>query len=520
MANDENLIKNRFTSDQSREKAARNGRKGGIASGVSKRRKKTLKELAQKIGDAEVENSELKNQLKAYGLEDEEINFNSAIVVSVARQAIKGNMQAVDKWESYVNETTEDEKLYELPARVLGKAFVDVNRNIQPNKTYVFKGGRGGLKSSYIAFKVVELIKNNPNLHACIVRKVGTTLKDSVYAQIKWSINELGLSEEFDYKVSPVEIIYKKTGQVIYFRGADDPIKLKSIKPPFGYIGILWKEEKDQLAGPAEERSINQSVLRGGNISYDFSSYNPPKSRSNWVNQELLIPNKNRIVHHSSYLEAPPEWLGTKFIEDAEWLKEVNPDAYDHEYGGMPNGDGGNVFENLELRNITDEEIANFANIYQGVDWGWYPDPFVFIRMCYERAQDTLYIFAENTNNKTRNDVNAQWIVDNNYDDYEVICDSAEKKSVNDFKDAGVPARPARKPPGSIESGMKWLQGRRKIVIDPRRCPRAAQEFKDYEYERDKDGNVISGYPDIDNHTIDATRYALERFCLVRGNSA
>ena len=232
---------------------------------------------------------------------------------------------------------------YELPARVIGRAFVDINRRIQPNMTYVFEGGRGGLKSSYISLKIVELLKNNPTMHACIIRKMGNTLKDSVYAQMKWAINELGLYDEFNCKLSPLEIVLKETGQTIYFRGCDDPLKLKSIKPPFGYIGILWKEEKDQLCGPEEERSINQSVLRGGADSYDFSSYNPPKSKSSWVNKERLVPNPGRVFHHSSYTEAPPEWLGAKFISDAEHLKEVNPAAYEHEYEGVANGDGGSV---------------------------------------------------------------------------------------------------------------------------------------------------------------------------------
>ena len=133
---------------------------------------------------------------------------------------------------------------YELPARVIGRAFVDINRRIQPNMTYVFEGGRGGLKSSYISLKIVELLKNNPTMHACIIRKMGNTLKDSVYAQMKWAINELGLYDEFNCKLSPLEIVLKETGQTIYFRGCDDPLKLKSIKPPFGYIGILWKEGK------------------------------------------------------------------------------------------------------------------------------------------------------------------------------------------------------------------------------------------------------------------------------------
>ena len=336
---------------------------------------------------------------------------------------------------------------------------------------------------------------------------------------MKWAIHELELDEEFNCKVSPLEIIYTKTGQVIYFRGLDDETKLKSIKPPFGYIGILWKEEKDQMKGDAQERSVNQSVLRGGNESYDFSSYNPPKSKSSWVHRIKLQPNQKRIIHHSCYTEAPPEWLGQKFIDDAEHLKEVNPEAYEHEYLGVPNGDGGNVFEYIELREITDEEIVQMDKIYQGVDWGWYPDRYAFVRVYYDHARETLYFIDEIGENKKANSYTAARIKERGYDDYAIICDSAEPKSVADYRDEGLPARGAEKGPGSVEYSMKWLQGK-KLVMDPRRTPEACKEFTEYEYDRDKDGNVISGYPDKNNHFIDATRYATEPIWKRRGSSA
>lgn len=296
-------------------------------------------------------------------------------------------------------------------------------------------------------------------------------------------------------------------------------MKLKSLKPPFGYIGILWKEEKDQLSGRAEERNINQSILRGGMESYDFSSYNPPKSKANWVNKEKETVNENRVICTSNYLNAPAEWLGQKFIDDAQHLKETNPDAYEHEYMGVANGDGGNIFDNIELREITDEEIETFDRIYQGVDWGWYPDIYAFVRLYYDVAHETIYFIDENTVNKQKNDKTGQWIIDNEYDDYVVTCDSSENKSVADYRDMGIPARAAIKGPGSVDYGMKFLMGR-KLVIDKRRTPKVKEEFTEYEYERDKDGNVITGYPDEANHTIDATRYALESFYNKRGNKA
>ncbi len=516
MANEENLKP--FKPGRSSEEAVKNGQKGGIASGQSRRQKKTLSELAKMIAENPAPTSARK-KLTKMGISDEDANNNACIVAAVYDKAIKGNMQAVDKWEQLVAVSKSDESKYELPARVLGKAFVDINRQIKPNIEYVFEGGRGGLKSSFVAFKIVELIKNNPQMHACITRQVAGTLKDSVYANMKWAINELGLMEEFECKVSPLEIKYIKTGQTIYFRGLDDETKLKSIKPEFGYIGILWKEEKDQMKGDTQERSVNQSVLRGGDESYDFSSYNPPKSKSNWVNRIKLVPNSKRVIHHSSYLEAPAEWLGQKFIDDAAHLKEINPEAYEHEYLGVPNGDGGNVFEYLEIRDIKDEEISRMDRIFAGVDFGWYPDQFCYLRTYYDSAREKIYLIDELYVNKWSNSKTADWIKKKGYDDYTMICDSAEPKSVNDFRDAGLPARGAIKGPGSIEYGFKFLQTKT-LVIDPKRTPNAYKEITEYEYDRDKEGNVISGYPDGNDHAISALRYAYEPLFNRRGYSA
>lgn len=517
MANEQNLIPSCDRTPSERREIAQ---KGGIASGEARRAKKTRRELALQIANAQIKNDTIKQMVKVNtGLEDVDITGDAAVVNGLYTAALQGDVKAYDRWEQLTADQSSDNDKYELPARVIGESFVRINRQIKPNMTYVFEGGRGSTKSSFISLKIIELLKNNPNMHACIVRKVAGTLRDSVYAQMLWAINELGLNDEFDNTVSPLEITYKKTKQKIYFRGCDDPIKLKGIKTTFGYVGILWKEEKDQLAGEAEERNVNQSVLRGGDKSYDFSSYNPPKSKSNWVNKAKEVPNENRVIHHSTYETVDDEWLGQKFINDAEHLREINKEAYDHEYLGIPNGNGGNVFEYLEIRTITDEEIATFDRIYQGTDFGWYPDIYAFKRLYVDEARKKIYHIAEITGNKLSNAQTAQMIIDAGFDDYTITCDSAEPKSINDYRDKGLPARGAVKGPGSVEYGMKFLQGYTH-VIDPARTPITYKEFTEYEYERDKDGNVISGYPDKDNHTIDATRYALEILYNKRGTSA
>lgn len=418
-------------------------------------------------------------------------------------------------------EAARNAKPYHMDLYNIPDCFHRTIRDIRDKEhlEYVFKGGRGSTKSTTVGMTIVELMKNNHDIHAVVCRKVGNTIKDSVYNKIKWAIGKQEFTEEFDSKLSPMEITLKATGQKIYFRGADDPDKIKSINPEFGYIGILWFEELDQFAGPEEIRKIEQSAIRGGDLAWIFKSFNPPKTMNNWANKYVLEPKENRIVHSSTYLDVPKGWLGQPFIDEAEHLKEVNPNAYEHEYMGIANGNGGNVFEYLEIRDITDEEIGHMDRIFAGVDYGWYPDAFCYLRTYYDSAREKIYLIDELYVNKWSNSKTADWIKKKGYDDYTMICDSAEPKSVNDFRDAGLPARGAIKGPGSIEYGFKFLQTKT-IVIDPKRTPNAYKEITEYEYDRDKEGNVISGYPDGNDHAISALRYAYEPLFNRRGYSA
>lgn len=405
-----------------------------------------------------------------------------------------------------------------MPAKNIGRAFVDLYRDIKERKhdDYWLEGGRGSIKSSFWSQIVPEELENNPNWCAICIRKVANTLKDSVYSQLEWGMDNLSetfpfINENWVKTKSPLEMRNKKTGQMIYFRGADDPGKIKSIKPPKNmYIALIIYEEFDQMTGMNEVRKIDQSVKRGGNEYITFRIYNTPKSKRHFVNVEKRLPNPKRLVHKSTYLDVPVDWLGQPFFDDAELLKQNNPTAYANEYLGEETGDGGNVFENVELREITDEEIANFDYLYQGMDFGWFPDPLAWAKMCYQPNKLTLYIFDEYVVNKMSNQKVWNYLKENKgvKNDDLITADSAEPKSIGDFQSYGSLMRGAKKGPDSVEYSMKWLSGLAKIVIDPRRCPKTAEEFTTYEYPQDKDGNYITGYVDADNHCIDSVRYA------------
>ena len=267
---------------------------------------------------------------------------------------------------------------------------------------YWLHGGRGSTKSSFISIAIVLLIIATPKANAVVVRRFGNTLRDSVYQQLLWAIEALGLESVFRARISPMEITYTPTGQRIVFRGADDPLKLKGVKFTKGYCSVVWFEELDQFEGVEVVRSILNSLRRGGDRFWIFYSYNPPKTMWSWVNVERLERKRrdDTLVRGSSYLdvaESHPEWLGEPFIQEAEYLRDTDELAWRWEYLGEITGTGGAVFDNVHEATLSDSRIRSFERIRNGVDWGWFPDPWRFVRCAWEPSERRLLIFEEHS---------------------------------------------------------------------------------------------------------------------------
>lgn len=404
-------------------------------------------------------------------------------------------------------------------SNLIAPQFYDIHWDIIEGKHTHYKlyGGRGSTKSSFISLEIIMGMMEDPEANAACFRRIGNTLQESVFEQLMWAIDALGVAHLWKANLSPLRITYIPTGQRIIFRGCDDPNKSKSIKLRHGYFKYIWYEERAEFEGDEDERTINQSLMRGGDKYVVFYSWNPPKSLNSWVNQDVLQVREDTLCNHSTYLTVPKSWLGEQFYIEAAELKKRKRLTYRHEYLGEAVGTGGKVFDNVVLREIKDEEIAIFDKIKQGLDFGFAADPLAFLRMHYNKKLHKLWIFGEIYQVNLKNREVVAKVRALNPENKIITADSEEPRSIATLNEMGLKILGAKKGPGSVDFGMDFLANEiDEIIIDPVRCPNAAREFTTYELERDKNGNFKGGFPDKDNHTIDACRYALEDEMLQR----
>ncbi|WP_082605254.1 PBSX family phage terminase large subunit [Apilactobacillus ozensis] len=398
---------------------------------------------------------------------------------------------------------------------MIAPSFYGLHNMIKAKKysNFWLKGGRGSTKSSFVSIEIILGIMKDEQANALVLRKVASTLRDSVFDQYIWAIDKLGVSNWWHASYSPLELTYIKTGQKIRFKGADNPRKIKSQKFRTGYIKFKHFEECDEFKGEDEIRSINQSLNRGGSDICTFYSYNPPASPTNWVNKasERAKLRDDTVVSLSTYLTVPKAWLGREFLMDAEQLKKDNLTSYKHEYLGEVTGTGAEVFNNVTLRKISDEELKRFDNIKRGLDFGFARDPLAYVTMHYDKTRRVLYYFDELVKVGLSNAEAVSKIQAKNKDNDYITCDSAEPRTIAEFRSLGLKLLKAKKGKDSRNQGYKWLQGLRAIIIDPVRCPTTAREYTGYHYEKDNQGNFKAIYPDGDDHTLDASRYGLEK---------
>lgn len=409
----------------------------------------------------------------------------------------------------------------------IGPAYYDLFWDIE-NKNhlhYFLKGGRGSLKSSfaylYTVFAMTRDAMNSDITHCVALRKVKDTIKDSIFENLLWAIDILGLSRYWQFTKTPMKLWFKDN--TILFRGCAnqrDYEKIKSMKFKVGSCKYVLFEELTEFYGIDEVLSILQSLLRGTDEAVAMYMYNPPASKNNWVNQEVKKIVENRYVHNSNYLQAPPQWLGEIFLKEAESLKIQNPRKYKHMYMGEEIGEGLEIYplknkENpngvLVLRTITDEEISKFDKIDRGLDFG-YSHASCYSEVYFDRRNDIVYIIDEVYLYGASNYLLASKIKEKS-DNKFINGDSEDPRTINEMNLYKLNVGKAKKGKDSKPHGIKWLKDRAKIVIDKKRTPNIASDFETYEYKKDKEGNIIYDFP-LEPDGSASVRYALENYIL------
>ena len=404
---------------------------------------------------------------------------------------------------------------------VIGPGFYDSHRAVREQRahTLVEEGGRGSLKSSFCSVEIVLWLLKWPQSHALVMRQMGNTLEDSVYSQMLWAVAKLGLSEHFLEKKSPLRLIYKPTGQTIYFRGLDDEMKIKRYQTE---VRIHWLPvvRGSGPASPGRKRGAEREAVRvprlGEQPDLNTHQLQPARQRAE-LGQPVRAGAAAGQAGASFVVSGCAAGLAGQGVPGRCGLAtEDKAVKYRHMYLGEMVGSGTQVFDNILSRKITAKEIAGFDNIISGVDWGYYPDPWVFIRTYYHAATRTLYIFDEARGNKMQNAVTAE-IVKGRVAPGELILADLSDEACADYRSYGLRCWPARRGPGSRELGVRWLQGLNAIVIDPVKCPCVLQEFLEWEYEVAPDGTVLGTLMDANDHGIDAARYACSRIWQRKG---
>lgn len=513
---------NKRTKEEQKEIA----RKGGIASGVARRKKKTTAQLVNAMLNSKLD-KKTKEKVKKLSseLSEEDLDVNAMMIAGQIQSAANGNTVAFENLQKYKSEgekSNDTDMKYTIPITDITTDFVEVYRVVHDVfngdsevREIISKGGRGSIKSNFWSALVEETIYNDPQAHVVYTRRYKTDLRGSVYNQFMKTIIRHNRLDDWEFTTSPMMAKYKKTGQCVIFVGADKPISLKSYNLSFGYVKLLIHEECDEMAGVEQMDNIEDTFLRSDTPALDIKVFNPPKSANNFMNEYTLskATDKNTYICHSYYYNVPVKWLGQRFFDRAEWFKQNKPKYFDNNYLGKVTGTGGAIFENLEFRTITDSEIKTMDNLYHGLDFG-YEHPQVFTESYFDFETFTLYILKEEWHKRMKQVNFAKKIKE--YKDVEIIADSANPDKISDFIDYGFDMIGATKrwKGGGRDYAWEWMQQLTKIVIDPERTPHCAKEFRKAEHEVLKDGTFSSEYPRLEEDCIMSVIYALNRVIM------
>lgn len=383
----------------------------------------------------------------------------------------------------------------------------------------VVKGSRSSKKSVTMALWTIYNIMKHQQANMLVIRKTYRTIKDSCYAQLKWAIHRFGVDAFFLCKESPLEITYLPTGQKIFFRGLDDPLKVTSITVETGVLCWLWIEEAYEITKETDFDTLDESVR--GKLPQDlFKSvtltFNPWNDR-HWIKARFFDKKDPEVLAMTT------NYLMNEFLDESdrkifERMKVENPRRYNVAGLGEWGVVDGLVYENWEEQLFDWQKVSAMPDVESafGLDFGYTNDPTALFCGLISNNQKTLWVFDELYQKALTNEMIANKVKDMGYAKELITADSAEPKSIEELRRLGIRRiKAAEKGKDSIINGIQKIQDYH-IIVHPR-CVNFLTEISCYAWDKDKFGNAVNKPIDDYNHLMDAMRYALENKIHKRG---
>lgn len=380
----------------------------------------------------------------------------------------------------------------------------------------VCKGSRASKKSKTTALNIIVRMMQYPQANTLVVRKVYSTLANSCYTELKWAVHRLGVDEFWEFKQSPLEMTYLPTGQKIYFRGLDDPLKVTSITVDVGYLCFCWIEEAYEISNEAQFDILDESI-RGAipdeaklfkQITLTFNPWN----EHHWMKKRFFD-----VKDDPDILAKTTNYLCNEWLDDAdkrlfERMKKDNPQRYRVAGLGEWGIVSGTVYENWEEKAFSVEEISKLQGVKSvfGLDFGYVNDPSALFCGLIDKTNKTLWVFDEMYEKALSNEEIAEKITRMGYSKERIKADSAEPKSIDRLWDLGIKRiTRAKKGRDSVRYGIDNLRDYH-IIIHPK-CVNFITEISNYTWREDpKTGRKLNEPVDDFNHLMDAMRYATE----------
>lgn len=372
----------------------------------------------------------------------------------------------------------------------------------------VCKGSRASKKSTTTAMWIIYNMMKYPLANTLVVRQMFNTHLDSTWTQLKWATRNLGVADLWDFKKSPLSATYRPTGQKILFRGLDDPMSITSITVEHGYLCWCWWEEAYQVKSEDAFNKVDMSIrgeLPPGYFKQHIITFNPWSDR-HWLKKRFFdVEDEDILAITTNYL--CNEFLGDDDRKVFEKMRDKNPERYKVEGLGNWGIVEGLIFNNWRVEDFRHEEVK--GDLLIGLDFGFTNDPTAIISSIMNEESKEIYIFDEYFQKGLLNNQIANILLKKGYGKSIIIADSAEQKSIEEIKRAGIRRiKGAVKGQGSILQGIQKLQ-QYEIIIHPS-CVNIIEEFDNYSWAHDKEGTGINKPVDLFNHGIDALRYSLQ----------